>query len=476
MRPDVVLPLLKCLGDVHFIQLFGSCFGKQRYSTFMESAKLAAFNEKLRFVDGCDYNAVPADDAFTVLDLLCILTKNDARLLLDDPAFEYNRISRARVDASANLSAEEVAEVAKLSEEIGKTKDPKVLGELAAKLAALTEKKQEALKFVEDKSANPNGYAIANLTYNEDRPNISVLVRKTGTVTLSGRLAEGEFPKIPRTFPTFIFRNYAIVKDGLVNVDKLPCMITPETLKELREAGMPNQPCLAQDGDMLAVVFDLSKLPIINRNMVKACSAKRLFEKEYALLKARAAQKVFNAVKKEKFPRTSEGFEVLYGADAAAWLKEQGFTDYSGFGPKQVQAEATDVYMAKELKVSLKGLSSLPSMNEFKKQAAKGKLNAGAQLMAPCVKALDTFLESDVYKSAKNQDALFEAWLDGEVEAATKEVRRLIADLAQIKFSVVVGQVWPVEFATIEENTLEIEVDGQKILGKIEMREVEQKI
>jgi len=487
MKPEVVLPLLKATGDVSFIKEFGGCFGKQRYSAFMERAKAAAFDPKGRLTLGFDPSQVPPDDAFTVLQLLEILADDDACLLLDHPEFKYNRISRARVDASENLSAEEQEKVNKLTEEMGKTKDVKKIASLAQEIAAITSSKQDALKFVEDKG-DGSGYAISNLTYNEEKPNISVLVRKTGTVDISGRVKDGEFPKLPRSFPTFIFRNYAIVKDGLVNVKALPVRVTPATIKKLRDAGMSPTCAHTPKGETLDqswytdpskpvdLVFDLTEMPIINRNMVKACSAKALFEKEYALTKARAAQKVLNAVKKERFPRTSEGYEVLYGVDAAAWLKEQGFTDYSGFSPKQVQAEATDVYMAKELKLAIKGLSAIPSMNEFKKQAAKGKLNAGAALMKPIIEKVEGFLASDVYVNAANQDKLFEAWIDGEVKAATTEVRKLISEMAKIKFAIIVGQIWFTEFATLDENTLDITADGQKLTCTATLREVEVKI
>jgi hypothetical protein len=488
MKPEIVLPLLKATGDVSFIHEFGGCFGKQRYSAFMDRAKGADFDPKARLTLGYDPSQVPPDDAFTVLQLLEILSEDDdARVLLDHPEFKYNRISRARVDASENLSADEQAEVTKLTEEMGKTKDAKKIAELAQKIASITSSKQDALKFVETKG-DGSGYAVSNLTYNEEKPNISILVRKTGTVDLSSRLTDGVHPKVPRDFPTFIFRNYAIVKDGLVNVAKLPVRVTPATIKKLRDAGMSvkyaraskgeeiEQIWNAKDGKPTDLVFDLTEMPIINRNMVKACSAKVLFEKEYALTKARAAQKVLNAVKKDKFPRTSEGFEVLYGSDAAAWLKEQGFTDYSGFSPKQVQAEATDVYMAKELSISIKGLSSIPSMNEFKKQAAKGKLNAGAALMKPVVEKVEAFLASDVYVNAKNQDKLFEAWLDGEVKAATTETRKLIAEMARTKFAIIVGQIWPSEFLSLDENSLDVAVDGQKLTCTLNMKEVEVKI
>lgn len=467
MQPDIVYPLLKALGDVKLIEDMGGCFGKQKYSEFMDAAKAAVFDDKLRLTKGYDPKKVPADDAFTVLDLLQILATEDGNeVLLNHPEFKYQRIGRARVDASENLTAAEQAEMDKLQAELVAAKG-KAKGEIAAKIAALTANKQDALKFVESDADANKGYAISNLTYNEEKPNISILVRKEGTVDVSSRLKDGEHPKVPRTFPTFVFRNYAIVKDGLVNVAKLPVKVSDATFTKLRAAGVVDG-----DSNQGTYVLDLSALPIINRKMVKACSAKSLFEMEWALTKARAAQKVYNTVKKERFPRKAEGFEVMYGPEAAAWLKEQGFTDYSGFGPKTVQGEARDFYMAKELSISIKGFSSIPSLNEFKKQAAKGKLTASAQLMAPAVKEIDDFLASDVYTKAKNQDKLLETWLDGQQKAATAECRRLIGEMARTRFSIVVGQVWPVEFKSVEEDSLDITVDGIKLSCTLVTKEV----
>jgi hypothetical protein len=210
--------------------------------------------------------------------------------------------------------------------------------------------------------------------------------------------------------------------------------------------------------------------------MVKATSAKTLFELEYELTKARAAQKVYNGVKKEKFPRKAEGFVVLYGDDAAKWLKEQGFTDYSGFSPKTVQADATDFYMGKELKVALKGLASLPSLKEAREKIAKGKITPGIALMVPAIEDVDSFLKSDVYKKAANQDKLFESWLEGQAKAATTTTRRLIFEMAQIKFSIVVGQCWFTEFSSLDENSMTIDIDKQKIDCKVEMKEIQIKI
>lgn len=471
MLPDVVLPFLKATGDVAFIEKFGGLFGKQKYSEFMDAAKEAAFDPDKRYTKGYDPSKVPADDAFTVLDLLQLLAADDGnRVLMEHPDFKYSRIGRGRIDVSVQLTPEEEAEVAKLTAEMSGTKDPKKLTELAGKIASITEGKKEALKFVADPA--PDGYSVSNLTYNESRPNISILVRKPGTVDLSGRLDDGEHPKVPRKFPTFVFRNYAIVKDGLVNVEKLPVRVTPETYAKLARAGVVDK---ADAKGPVDVVLDLSALPVINRKMVQRASAKTLFEKEYALTKARAAQKVYNSVKKEKFPRKSEGYAVIYGEDAATWLKEQGLTDYSGYQPPKTKTEeARDFYMGKELKVSLKGLSSLPSLKKAQEGIAKGKITASIGLMQPAIEAVEAFLASDVYTKAANPDQLFEAWLDGQFKDAQKTVRRLLAELARIKFSVVVGQVWFTEFASLDENSLEVTgPDGERISGKVEMKEIE---
>lgn len=475
MVPDVVFPFLKLTGDVAFIEQFSTCFGKQKYSEFMDAAKAAAFDPSVRLAKGFDPNRVPKDDAFTVLHLLEILSSDEEnRLLLDHESFKYSRISRGRTDAGEALSAEEIEQLQELTSRIAAERDVKKLKELQDELASLTARKAPALKF-EQKPA-PDGYPISGLTFNEDRPNVSVLVKKHGTVDLSSRLPDGM--KVPSSMDTFVYRNYAIVRDGLVNVEKLPVLVSAGTFGKLSSEGIADAagrtpPAGAEKVEML---IDLRALPVVNRKMVKSVSARELFEKEYELCKARAAQKVYGAYKKERFPRVSEGFSAQYGEAVAGWLKEQGITDYSGFSPKTVQAEAKDFYVGKELKVSLKGLSSLPSLKEVKEKMAKGKLNAAGELMAPYVREVEDFLASPAHAKAAKPDQVFEAWIDGQLEVARQRVRGLIFDLARIKFSVVVGQVWFTEFKSIDENSMDVQVDGKTISGKVEQREIEIKI
>lgn len=479
MLPDVVLPFLKATGDVAFIEKFGGLFGKQKYSEFMDDAKEAAFDPDKRLTKGYDPFRVPADDAFTVLDLLQLLASDDDnRVLIEHPDFKYSAIGRGRIDASDQLTAEEQEEIEKLTAQIAsEKKNAKRISELTAKIAAITAGKQPALKFESDPA--PNGYAISNLTYNEDRPNISILVKKPGTVDLSSRVTEELDGTFPDNFPTFIYRNYTIVKDGLVNVKKLPVIVSMETYKKLASAGicdcMDRKP--SETNSIVYMVIDVAALPVINRKMVKHVSAREFFSTKYELSKAQAAQKVFNSFSKELLPsKKAGGFAFLYGDSAAAWLKEQGITDYSGFSPKSVQAEATDFYMGKELKVSLKGLSSLPSLKDLRAQIEKGKPNAGGQLMKPSFDKVEAFLKSDVYAGAADRDGVLKAWLEGETKAAKLQARALIHKIAQTTFCIVVGQSWFSEFSSLDENSMDVDVDGKTVSCKVEMKDIQIKI
>lgn len=457
MQPNVVLPLLKATGDVQFIQQFGGCFGKQKYTEFMDAAKAAAFDAKTRYTAGWDPNKVPPDDAFTVLHFLKVLNSDDEnRILLDSKDFKYTRIGRPAIPV------------------VEKDKDGKDI---------------PALEF--ESTDSEDGYSVSTLTYNEERPNVSVLIKKDGTVDISKRLKGSGFEKkIPKKFSTFIYRNYTIIRDGIINVERLPVRMTAGTVKQLLKDGFPIDAVQGLDGEAadkavarlkkaaddrpVSFVVDLKALPVVNRNMVKTASAKALLEKEWALTKARATQKVLNGIKKEKFPRESEGFKILYGEDGAAWLKDVcALTDYSGFGPKTEKAAAQDKYMGKELKVSLKGLSSLPAVKEAREKIASGKATTRHELLRPAIKAVDDFEASDVLAKAKDKDKVYAAWIDDQLSGAKDEVRKLLYEVSQIRFGVVVGQTWFSEFKSLDENSMDLTLDGQKITGVLDMKEIE---
>jgi hypothetical protein len=464
MKPEIVFPILKALGDVKFIESFSQCFGKQKYSEFMDAAKLAAFDAKQRYVNGWDPKRVPPDDAFTVLDLLNLLEEDEgSRLLLEHPDFKYSRISRARVDADENLTADEQLALEVVRNQMAGEKNAKKLKEYQAEIDKILATKRDALKFVANPA--PDGYAISGLVWNESQPNVSIRVRKAGTVDLSSR-DEAKKYKIPSSFDTFIYRTYAIVQNGLVNVEKLPVIVSGSTWDTLKKAGVKFETGSIVGPDKTVIVIDVKALPIINRKMVKATSAKDLITLEYELTQKRAAQKVYSGTYKEKFPGAKlAGFASTYGDDGAAWLKDQGFTEYSGFAPKSTQATSTDFIVGKELNVKLKGLSTLPSVKDVR----GGKKTGAGAFMDAVITDMDAWLK-------KNPEKLHEKWLEGKTKSTTSETRGLLYQAAQIKWSILVGQVWCSEFKTLDEDTLTVKIGGANVEGKIELREIEIKV
>lgn len=469
MKPEAVFPLLAITGDVKFIKDFSGCYGKQRYSSFMTATKEAVFDPSKRLTQGFDPLAVPDENAFTVLDVIRILSNDPkAKLLLDHPEFSYNAISRGRVSVDDTLTPEEQAEIADITAKMAaNAKNKKMVHELSTRLNEITAK--QGLHFKADK--NEAGYSLRDLTYNESRANISVLVRKAGSVDISGKLPHNLLDKLPKSFPTHVFRNYALVKDGMINVKRLPVTLSKESLDEIvlgDSSTLAEAPQDHNDGTLTAIL-ELGSLPILNRAMVKAVSAKNLFNLEYALHKAQSEAKVFNGLLKEQGVEKKEsvGFIETYGPEAAEWLKENGFSEYNGFSPKKTtQADATDKYVTREIKVSLSGYSSLPSLNDVRTKVASKKVNAAGEAMAGALANWNAQLTNGSIQDPKD-------WLRTKAEEATKKSRGLLAELAKVKFGIIVGQVWPTEFSSIEENTLSLTSDDGKTLnGKIEVKDV----
>lgn len=163
-----------------------------------------------------------------------------------------------------------------------------------------------------------------------------------------------------------------------------------------------------------------------------------------------------------------------------------GFND-DGFNPRMVQAPHTDVYNAKSMETKFKGYASIPSYNEVIKRIESGKeLTGCAAIMGEAIEEVELFLKN-------NPKNLHNKWIEGKKESYTAQTRGLIYQMAKMKFSIILGQIWFPEFKSIEENSMEIEVKlyptivdkngnktktekNVKIMGTILLEEVEVKI
>ena len=416
MKTNDVFQVLGELGDISLVQGFASCFSKEDYNLFLAEVLGVVNDPSKRYVLGYSATAVPKDDAYTVLHMLDALTESEDNLFYPyHEAFAYERTTAARDAAEGTATFK-----------------------------------------VDDKS---KGYPINGIVFNETRANVSVRVRVAGTVTLP----KDHPAELPDTVPSFIYRAYNIVKDGIVHTRQLPVSLSKETFAKLKAEGVIAKSKRFKAGEI--IVLDFPKLPVINRQMVKEVTAKDTFALAVELAHLKGSQKVFNDYRKKIAPKESVKSQMLYGEAAVEYLKSVGVTDFNGFNPSSTKGEVTDHYIAKELKIAVKGLSSLPKVEDVETAIASGKsLKIGQFVMKDALEKLDAFMGSDIYTKAADKSALIETWIVGEQQAAVARTRELIVKMAQRKFAIIVGQVWFSDFASLDEDTLEVDLPG---FGKV---------
>lgn len=414
METNALFDALGAIGDVALVDRFTNCFSKEDYSRFQEAVLEAAADPAKRYAEGYDAHAVPKEDAYTVLELLADLSASEDNLFYPyHPAFHYERTSAASEARSADV------------------------------------------KF--HIAARDQGYPINGIVWNETRPNVSIRVCVPGHVSLP----EDRPAVLPATLDSYIYRNYTIIRDGIVHTRKLPVSLSEATFQKLQDNGLLAGQTWTEGS---VYVLEFPKVPVINRKMVSGTTAKDTFALVMELAQLKATQKVFNDYATRIAPKTSAKFELLYGADATAWLKERGVTEYNGFNPPGTTVKSGDVYLASELKIAVKGLSTLPKVVDVEAAMAdpkkKGKLKLGEFIMVPALARIEEFMSSSFFSSAADGNAILQTWLATEAKGVTTRVRELMEQLAQRKFSIVVGHTWFTDFGSMDEGTLDVAVSG----------------
>lgn len=427
MKGHDVLDVLGELGDVRLIDMFTNCFSKQDYSNFQTALLEAIVDPTKRFVAGKNTNYVPAPDCPTVSDLLDELASDSANKFHPyDPNFSYDRISAER----------------EVSDEV------------------------ESVKFTPYEKNG--GYTITDLVFNENRANISIKICIDGYVTLP----VNQFNIEPK-FDTKIFRNYAMVKDGIkhTSMNNLPMELCEKSFNALKTMGVidpfesyvPNK-----------IYYINANLPVVNRKMATDISAKEFFERVVELQSIKSAQKVYNTIKKNNFAKTSEGFIFKYGKDATDWLATLGVTE-SGFAPKMVKGESTDVYKAVEFDVAIKSCSAIPPINDklMTKVSTGAKVTLSESLCVPAIKSYNTLIESPIYKGASDKTGILKAWIEGEANSTRTRVRELIREVAKTKFAIMVGHTWFSEFSSMDENSMTVSYNNMTFDCSATCKEIE---
>lgn len=438
-----VWDILKALGDVRLIHQFTNCFGKQAFIAFQEACHDAMIHPSQRLIEGYDPNLVPKDDAFTVLDILHeLISHEDNKLLIGSPHFSYERIGRATTKVDDKKDDKE-----QILEDLKKADTPEKLQQISQRLQALGEPNLD-ISFTRTQNAVP----LSNLVFHSSRPNVS------GTFRIEGNVVIGKNDlNLPWVIPSFIFRNYTFILDGIVHMKRIPLALSPETLDVLLQNGVTCE--RIQDGYLVT----LEHIPVINRKMVTSISAKTLFETELLLQKTKGAVKVYKDYQNTLSPPDKgEKLRQVYGDTAAQWLAEHGITD-SGYNPKVKQNPPTDSYWGRELNVSLTGLKTLPKVSDVLAAIKKNNpLKPAQKLMS------DAIIDVENYTGVDKAE-----WVEKKRYDVETVKRNLSKTLSQIKFAIIVGKAWFPEFTTYGEGTLTMPFENDTVKCSVTLKDIE---
>lgn len=378
-QADVALDLAAKIGDVTLFKSLENAFSRQDMNKAVDVAeKLATGTTKLFAVAPKASNLAQDPTAYSVLELLLELSERSGNsIVLTHPEFNYSSIGHKR----------DAVDIDGFTPKF-KDNDGAVVAE------------------------------IANLVFDSERPNASILVKRHGTVSLP----DNDFG-FGNSFNSFVWRNYAIVRDGIVNVTKLPVMLSKATYDNIVSRGVN----LGDYKVGKVFVIDVAAMPVMNRSMVKQTTISGIFSTSFAEYQLEAQQKYAKTL----FEKAEVGakFVEQYGEDAALFLKKYGISE-GGFSSKTVAGEDTDKYVAKVLTVKLAGMSSIPSVDAVKTAIKSGKkLTPSQQVMSNAFDVVD-----ELVASGKTAEEVF--------SSIKSDLKTLRNDLTRIKFSVIIGRKW----------------------------------
>lgn len=470
-KSTVTRSLAYALGDVQVIEDYAACFGKQSYARFIERVTAMIRQETQRYRRGHNPNCAPNPNQLTVVEFLEMVADDEKTLVcLQHEEWEYNRISMKRVASDDAKQAALAAADAMLDAQMRFGVNSKEAKDAAAAYAAVGDSHIPVFT----PTINVAGVEIDDLIYHSSRPNVSFRVRIDGTLDVSQ--IPGRPSSVEPVVQTFVYRTYSAVADGVINIKKLPLQMSTALRNKLAREVLPEN-FIRYDAQGIAIV-NLDLLPLTNAKSVQEVNSQDLTVAEWRLARAKGRQKVLNhymRVYGRSSDRRSQSLLSVYGDAGAAFLRDYGVTD-AGYHPTATEsAPSGDFYMSKGLVTKIKGMSSLPSIDEVvgKLADSKKKLTISASTMAPEIQRMEKELASDVYKKAVDPKAYFASKIEGELKALRSEVREASAKIAKIKYAMVVSQTWFNDRRDITDNVVTMNVDGQDVVATYELEEKE---
>lgn len=317
-KSNSVWGLIAKTGSIKLAKLYNKAIGKAALNRFLEEVKYCSINVHEMESEGYGTNLAPKDDEFCLLDLLDILAATSTQFIPSHKSFNYKRTGVKREMAAPKAFEDAI--------------DKLDLAKAAKEVTHLNLGMHEVTGF-------------DRLEYNTERANISIKVKYPGTVDLSAHPAN-KFSL--RVFDTFTYRQYILVKDGMVHLSKLPVVSTTNF----------NYLPIPIEVDGFTQILDISDLPVTNKLRQKEASAQQICEVYAKRLIEQAKVKVFNATNQAS---KSPGFIEQYGQEITDFLKSVGITE-GGYNPSTVKGDVSDLYYAPLLEVKVASFSSLPTL------------------------------------------------------------------------------------------------------------------
>ena len=414
---DLVEEVLNFIGDKKFIDKYQTSFGKQKLFEFQNTLGLAVTDVKER--GEIDPNYKPNLDPYSVVDFFNDLANDQDNLIeVASKDFHYNRTG-AKSEVKVELTAEE--------QEAIKAATNTAVVEAIIKKANERKVKMEMVD---------RGYPISTFTWNEERANLSGLFKIDVNLTLPSN--QYGLDKVK----SFVFRNYTIIKDGIVNITVLPLILTRNTfVKVCAHQGVQILSQADYAGDMIRCMVDVSKLPVINKKAISGCLKPTMTSLALSLLDTKFTMKYLKTLLPEEKPvETMSG----YTQEQSEYLASLGITA-KGYSPATQQTKDGDFYMATLFVSNFKSFSSVPKVADvLDKVKNSKKLTPSDTYMKGVIDRVDKFIAG----TAGDRNTVIQGMID-QVNRIKETTSR---DLAQMKFTMLVARKWFVGSTGFDDN------------------------
>ena len=135
--------------------------------------------------------------------------------------------------------------------------------------------------------------------------------------------------------------------------------------------------------------------------------------------------------------------------------------------------------MSVNLATKLKGLSSLPKVDVVKQKILDGStLKINEWVMADALRKYMEQTASDMYQSLseEQQKGVLRTYLTTKSDMLNVRRRKVLQEIAEIKFALILSKKWFTEFTSFDENTLALTLDEQDLNFTFDLNEKEVKV